>query len=148
MARNIERLKAKKFFTEEGKTVPEISVALGVPVKTVYAWAKKDAWEKDRETVVLSGMASINDLKILAAKEIEAMRAAGTIDSKRADALVKVFTFADKLGKGMNHRQNILLGVKALTRFLAENHPEALDNLKPFLIEFGDWVKERFNQDA
>jgi len=149
MARDIERLKAKQLYTEEGKSVGEISAMLGVPEKTVYRWKSEATdtdgdWDKDREAMQLTGLSAYKQTLLLALKQLRAMAVSGDIDPRKADALNKVIKSAKSLAKDIDKRGNILLGMNEFLEFLRQDHEDVLESLTPYLSEFGSWVKRKY----
>ena len=149
MARDIDKLKAKQLYTEEGKDVKEISSMLGVPEKTVYRWKSEaegsdDDWDRDREAIHLTGHSAYKRMLAIAVKQLSDIAVSGEIDPRKADALQKVIKSAKSLAKDMDRRGNILLGMTEFTEFLRESHADQLETLQPFLIEFGTWVKKKY----
>ena len=144
MANKMDRLKATELYVSEGKTVKEISAMLGINEKNLYYWCKTDEWDSERETIALTGLSAYKSTLALAVKQIQDMVTSGKVDSSKADALQKIVKAAKSLYKDIDKRGNILLGIGELIEFLRESHPEQLETLQPYLIEFGTYVKKKY----
>lgn len=144
MSRHLKRLKAKLLYVEEGKSHEEIAALVGVSETTVRSWSRKDGWETDREAMLLTDVTAYKQMLLMAVKQLQKMAAAGEIDPDKVDVLHKVIRTAKMLGRDIDRRGNILLGLNEFVEFLRELHPDALGNLQPYLIEFGSWVKRKY----
>jgi transposase-like protein len=149
MARDIDRLQAKQLYTQDGKTIKEISIVLGVPEKTIYRWKQEsdgtdDDWDAIREVLQLTGVSAGKNVIALAVKKLSEMAASGEVDAGKADAIIKIVKVARSLLRDIDKRGNILLGLNEFIEFLRESHPEQLDALQPYIIEFGSWVKRKY----
>jgi uncharacterized protein YjcR len=144
MARNNDRLNAKRLYIEENKEISDIALQLDVPEKTVYRWRAEEGWDKDRETMKLTGVSAYKNMMLIAVRQLEEMATSGEIDARKADALNKVIKAAKSLSKDIDKRGNILLGVGEFVTFMREEHSEFLMTLVPYLTEFGTWVKHRY----
>ena len=149
MARDIDRLKAKQLYTEEGKSIKDISIVTGVPEKTIYRWKQEadgtdDDWDTTRETLQLTGVSAGQSMIALAIKQLKEMSVSGEIDARKADAFTKIVKSARSLLRDIDKRGNVLLGLNEFIEFLRESHPDQLDALQPYIIEFGSWVKRKY----
>jgi uncharacterized protein YjcR len=144
MAYSTERHEAKRLYVEEGKSIKEVSATLSVNEKTLYRWKEDDGWDKDKETLALTGVSAYKNMLLLAVKQLQKMATDETIDARQADALNKIVKSAKSLAKDIDKRGNIMLGISEFVEFLRESHPETLAGLQPFLVEFGTWVKRKY----
>ncbi|TAK51459.1 MAG: DUF1804 family protein [Bacteroidetes bacterium] len=144
MAYSKERLEAKRLYVEEGKSVKEISTTINVPEKSVYRWSLDDGWEKERETMAMTGVSALKNMLLIAVRQLQEMASGGEIDARKADAIMKVVKAAKSLGKDLDKRGNILLGISEYVEFLRTEHPDTLVEMQPYLVEFGNWVKRKY----
>jgi transposase-like protein len=144
MAHKTERLEARRLYVEEGKSIREIAATLSLNEKTVYRWSTEDAWENERASMAFTGISTVKNSLLLAVRAMEKMVQAKEINAREVDAIMKLIKGAKSLSRDIDKRGNILLGVGELIEFLRESHPESLEQLQPFLVEFGGWVKRKY----
>ena len=138
------KLEAKRLFIEEGRSVKEICAQFGLNEKTVYRWRDEEGWEKDRETISLTGVSTLKQSMLLAVRAMEKMVQAGEINARDVDAIMKLIKGAKSLSRDIDKRGNIMLGLSEFVEFMRENHQENLQGLQLFLVEFGNWVKRKY----
>jgi transposase-like protein len=149
MARRIERLDARRLYTEELLPIAEIAKRLKVPENTVYRWKIEDSergqdWDKDRETMRLTSFSAYKQAIKIAVDRLTAMATSGEIDFKDADGLTKIIKAAKSLYRDVDSLGNILLAMNEFTDFLAERSPETLEVLSPWLTEFGQVMSKKY----
>lgn len=144
MAYSEERIRSKRLYVEEGKSIKEISTMEGINEKTLYRWREEEEWDNDRETMQFTGVAAYKHMMAMAVKKLEEMAKTGTINPKDADAFMKIVKGARSMAKDIDKRGNILLGLGEFIQFVRENHPDFLGELQPRLSEFGTWVKRKY----
>lgn len=144
MAYTVEKLKAKQLYTQEGKTIKEIAIVLGLPEKTIYRWKDKEDWDKDREALHLTGITTMRETLAHIINELRNIVVNKEAPPGKADELYKLYKMTKDMNKGIDARGNILLGMNELVEFFRTNHPEFLSDLEPYLVEFGSWVKRKY----
>ncbi len=155
MARKVERIDAKRLYTEELKEVPEISKQLNVPEKTIYRWKSDDLkkgsdWDKEREAIrnTLSSV-SIKTDQVAAAqyeKILKEIAATGKINPAEIYAFRQLLLSAEAFKKKQDKLGDILLMVNELIEFMTENHPDRLESLHDLLTEFGDSMRDKYGK--
>jgi transposase len=151
MARKIERIDAKRLYTEELKEIPEIAVQLNVPEKTVYRWKSEDKekgidWDREREEIRNTSFSGYKKTLKLAIDMIDKMAMTGEIKAADADAVQKVVKAVKSLYKDVDSLGNILLAMSEFTDFLAERDQDLLEKLNPYLMEFGNAMSKKYGK--
>ena len=149
MARKLERLDARRLYSEELIPVGEIATRLQVPEKTVYRWKSEDAargqdWDKERETLRLTSFSAYKQAIKIAVDKLTAIATSGEINFKDADGLTKIIKAAKSLYRDVDSLGNIILAMNEFADFLAERSPETLDTLQPWLSEFGQVMSRKY----
>lgn len=148
MARKIERIDAKRLYCEELNEIPEISTRLNVPEKTIFRWRAEDRdrgndWDDDREEMRLTSFSAYKKTLKIAVDKLNQIAISGEIDSKQADAIVKIIKAAKSLYKDVDALGNILLAMGEFTGFLQERDIDLLEKLQPYLQEFGHTMSKK-----
>lgn len=148
MARKIERMDAKRFYCEDLLEIPEIAKRLNVPEASIYRWRSEDKaagtdWDKERESMRMTSASAYKQALKIAIDKLTSMALSGNIDVKEADALTKIIKSAKSLYKDVDALGNILLAMSEFADFLAERSPETLDQLQPWIQEFGQVMSKK-----
>lgn len=151
MARKIERMDAKQLYTEELKEVPEISTKLNVPEATVYRWKQEDKeqgvdWDKEREAIRMTSSSAYKKVLKIVIDKLSAVAAAGTVDAREADSIVKMIKSAKSLNKDVDSLGNIYLAIQEFVDFMDERDSEMLKKLQPYLTEFGNAMSKKYGR--
>lgn len=151
MSRKLDRIDAKRLYTEELKEVPEISKQLGVPEATVYRWKSDDKekgsdWDADRESLRMTSFSAYKQTLKIAIDKLNSIAASGVIDTKEADAIVKIIKSAKSLYKDVDMLGNILLAMGEFTDFLRDRDGDMLTALQPYLQEFGKQMSKTYGR--
>lgn len=152
MAYDEERQRAKQMYVEDGLKEAEISVRLNVPVKTVYRWAKDDAWEAERK---MMGETSVSIIKNMLGTAVESMqkltddvKANGieALDSQKLFALTNLIKESKKLLKDQDKLGDLLLMAREYTEFMQARDQEQLKRNLPLLREFAEEMKRKYGR--
>ena len=155
MARKIERLDAKRFYCEELKEIPEISRMLNVPEKTVYRWKADDKeqgtdWDKEREAIRNTSYSSAKQmtfaLNSTLGKMIEEIKVTGKINATDMYAIRQLILSIKSMEKGVDSLGNIILTMNEFTDFLSQRDPAKLQDLHPYLVEFGNEMSKKYGR--
>ena len=82
----------------------------------------------------------------IAVDKLSAMAASGEIDFKDADGLTKIIKAAKSLYRDVDSLGNIILAMNEFADFLAERSPETLDELQPWIAEFGQVMSKKYSK--
>ncbi len=155
MARKIERIDAKRLYTEELKEIPEISKQLRVPEKTVYRWKYEDLqkgsdWDKEREQLRTTSTIASKKIDRVAFVRLEKMldeiAAGAKINPSDVYALRQLILSANAFRKGEDKLGDILLMVNELINFTSERYPDKLESMQELLTEFGDAMRDQYGK--
>jgi transposase-like protein len=151
MARKIERLDARRLYCEELKEIPEIAKQLNIPEQSVYRWRANDKkrgvdWDADRESMRMTSFSAYKQTLKIAIDKLNQIAVSGEIDTKQADAIVKIIKAAKSLHKDVDSLGNILLAMSDFTEFLQDRDSEILEKLQPYLVEFGTVMQKKYGK--
>jgi transposase-like protein len=151
VARKLERLDARRMYCEELIQIGEIAKRIQVPESTVYRWKSEDAvkgqdWDAERETMRMTSFSAYKQAIKIAVDKLTAMAVSGEIDFKDADGLTKIIKAAKSLYKDVDSLGNVLLAMNEFADFLAERSPETLDELQPWIAEFGQVMSKKYSK--
>lgn len=138
-------------YCEEGKEVAEIAQRLNVPESSVYRWKQDDAdkgsdWDKEREAMRLTSFGAYKQTLKIALDKLTKIANGGEVNSKEADALVKIIKSAKSLYKDVDVLGNVLLAMEEWKDFLNARDPETLQKLIPLLVEFGNEMSRKYGK--
>jgi len=155
MARKLERSDAKRLYCEEMKEVPSISTMLNVPEKTVYRWKTEDKdegpdWDKEREEIRMTSSSASKQMLRAVVTRLTSMvgeiAESGKINPSEVYALRQLLKSAKEINKDVDALGNILLMVQELTDFLAERDHGMLQQLHPYIVEFGNEMSKKYGR--
>ena len=154
MAYKQQRLEARRLYIEDGLEILEISKRLGVNEKSVYRWRQDDAesndWDKQREEIKMTSFSAARDMLRVATIRMSQMVGEITISGKLhpgdIHALRELINSAKSLQKDVDRLGNVLITVEELTEFLSQRSPDILEQLMPYLSEFGVEMKRKYGK--
>ena len=155
MARKIERLDAKRLYCEELKEIPEISKMLNVPEQTVYRWKTEDKeqgtdWDKEREAIRNTSYSAAKQMLLALnsrmTKMVEEIKTSGKIDGSEVYALRQLILSIKSMEKNVDSLGNIMLAMNEFTDFLSQRDQKILQDLSPYLIEFGNEMSKKYGR--
>ncbi len=151
MARKLERIDAKRLYTEELKNIPEIATQLNVPEKTVYRWKQEDLdkgsdWDKERESIRMTSASAYKQALKIAIDKLNSFAAGGEVNVKEADAIMKIVKAAKSLYKDVDALGNIYLAIEEWVTFLQEHDAELLKQMLPLLDQFRQAMSNKYGR--
>ena len=78
--------------------------------------------------------------------KLSAVAAAGTVDAREADSIVKMIKSAKSLNKDVDSLGNIYLAIQEFVDFMDERDSEMLKKLQPYLTEFGNAMSKKYGR--
>jgi hypothetical protein len=157
MARKLERIDAKRLYTEELKEIPEIAIQINVPEATVYRWKNEDKeagsdWDKEREAIRTTSSSAVSQMLLAAAagmeeivKELRTKGLAG-FDSQKSFALSKLIRDAKSLKKDVDILGNIYIATREFIEFMNERDEDMLKQIQPLLQEFLSSMSNKYGR--
>jgi hypothetical protein len=155
MARKLERSDAKRLYIEEMKEIPEISRMLNVPEKTVYRWKAEDGeggvdWDKEREAIRMTSFSAVKSMYRAVVSRLDSMVgeivSTHKIDATEVYAIRQLLKSMKEIQKDVDSLGNILLAMEEFTDFLSQRDPTKLQDLHPYLVEFGNEMSKKYGR--
>ncbi|MFA5646518.1 MAG: hypothetical protein WDA18_09265 [Candidatus Ratteibacteria bacterium] len=140
----IERNHAENLYVIEGKSINEIGNIMKIPIKTLYAWRKKDEWDLTIKTSSATGLAL--ELSKSMSNELKKAMAEGTLsDPKTADALSKIAKIVEKIQPERTMLSNIYIMLDDVTKIIHHlNAPELMALWLKHIREISDELRKKY----
>jgi len=155
MARKFEKMQARRLYIEEKKEVPEIAKMLNVPESTVFRWRLEDKeagvdWEKDREAINMTSFSAAKSMLRAVVTRLDSMvkeiAETNKINPGEVYALRQLLKSAKEIQKDVDALGNIMLMMEEFTDFLAQRDPAKLQDLHPYIVEFGNAMSNKYGR--
>lgn len=123
------------------KTIAE---QLGVPAATVYRWIKEGGWKQYRTDKVLSKFEAFKNFQDLLTQKFQEIGSQPGVSKDDLTLLRGMIKTLAEMGKDIDRRGTILLGVQEFVKYLRSEHPEKVQDFLPFFNEFPRWVAKQY----
>jgi transposase-like protein len=139
---------ARQFYVLEGKTVEQISTALGIPLKTCYNWVRRFEWDKDIRSGSNVGLYLEMQRQFQAAIQL-AIEQDRFADASTADALWKTAKIMEKMAPQKMMLSNIFNFLEDLTTYFVAKIDDAefMERYQAVLPELGDWLRKKYTNE-
>lgn len=139
---------ARRMYAVEGKSVADISTAMGIPVFTLYKWKTTYEWDKD---IANGGNVSLymNMQRQFTAAIQKAIDEGKLADPSTADSLWKTAKLMDRLMPEKVLLSNIFSFLEDLTGFFVANvgAPEFMEIYQQLLPKLADFLRGKYTNE-
>lgn len=144
MAYEQELTLAQVMYEQDRKTAKEISTQLGVPLQTVYRWIKSNGWKQFKTEQVLNKFEAYKNMQDLLTQKFQEIGSQPGISREDLATLKGLISTVAEMGKSIDRRGTILLGMEEFVKYIRSEHPEKVGEFLPYFSEFPKWVSRQY----
>jgi transposase-like protein len=148
MAYEEEKITAQLMYEHDHKNVKDIQKQLGVPMQTVYRWIKDGGWKQYRTDKVLNKFEAYKNFQDLLTKKFQEIGSQSGIAKEDLDILKGMIKTLSDMGKDIDRRGTILLGIEEFIKFMRAEHAEVVEEFIPYFNEFPKWISKQYPDAA
>ncbi|MBI2427519.1 MAG: hypothetical protein HYV29_01730 [Ignavibacteriales bacterium] len=144
MAYEEEKTVAQLMYEQDRRNAKEIHVQLGVPLQTVYRWIKDGGWKQYRTDKVLTKFEAFKNFQDLLAQKFQEVASQPGIAKEDLDMLRGMIKTVSEMGKDIDRRGTILLGMHEFVKFIRSEYPDKVNDFIAYFNEFPKWVSKQY----
>jgi hypothetical protein len=144
MAYEEEKALAQVMYEQDKANAKMIHTQLGVPLQTVYRWIKEGAWKQYRTDRVLDKFEAFKNFQQLLTQKFQEIGSQEGVSKEDLQLLQQMIKTVSDMGKDIDRRGTILLGMQEFVKFIRSEHPEVVNDFVPYFSEFPKWVSKQY----
>lgn len=144
MAYEEEKALAQVMFEQDRRNAKEIHTQLGVPLQTVYRWIKEGNWKQYRTDKVLNKFEAYKNMQDLLSQKFQEIASQPGVSKEDLATLKGLISTLAEMGKTIDRRGTILLGMQEFVKFIRSEYPEKVNDFLAYFGEFPKWISKQY----
>jgi hypothetical protein len=144
MAYEEEKATAQLMYEQDRQNVKDIHAQLGVPQQTIYRWIKDGGWKQYRTDKVLNKFEAYKNFQDLLTQKFQEIGSQPGVSKEDLDVLRGMIKTVSDMGKDIDRKGTILMGINEFVKFIRAEHPEKVQDFIPYFSEFPKWVGKQY----